>query len=105
MTRPKTATGTFTARREPRKTLSRDELGGMASEILDKLYCRATAERFRPKESDKELMSIVRGFTGLANAISGIIRDGTDEDLERRLVVLEERSRDANHQTDQGWGR
>ena len=91
MTQPRTRAGTFTARREPRKTLTRDELGGMASEILDKLYCRATAERFRPKESDKELMNIVRGFTGLASVVSGIIKDGTDEDLERRIAELEQR--------------
>jgi len=103
MTKPRTTEGTFAARRELKTPLTRTELTSMGSEILEKLYCRATAQRFRSKESDRELTSIVRSFTALAGVVNGMIKDSNEEDLERRIAELEERAQTATHRSRARW--
>ena len=86
----RTAAGTFKAEREPGKALSRDEIAGMLSDVLKKLHARITAPQFRPKESDSELMAVVRGFVQASTAFAGVLKDRDLDEIERRAIALEQ---------------
>ena len=87
--RGRTEDGTFKAEREPGELLTREELAAMLSDILKKLHARATAPRFKAKETDPALMALVRVFVQGATALNGVIRDRDLDELEERIAKLE----------------
>ena len=87
--RSRTEDGTFTAQRAPGESLTREEIAGMTSDILKKLHARATAPRFYAKESDQNLMALVRAFVQGVTALNAVIRDRDLDELERRIAELE----------------
>ena len=91
---PRTPDGTFRAVRKTGDALSREELAGMLSDVLKILHSRATASRFKPKNSDPGLMAIVRGFVQGAQALTAVLRDSDLDDLGRRIAALEEATDD-----------
>ena len=89
-TRTRSPTGTFKSEREPGEALTRDELARMTSDILRKLHRRAAGDRFYPRESDQQLMQIIRAFTAAVTALNSVLRDGEIDELNQRVKALED---------------
>lgn len=97
---PRTPAGTFTSKREPGESLSREELAGMLSDIVKKLHLRLTAARYKEHATDSGLLSMCRAFTTAVSALDSVLKNEQIDEIEDRITSLE---RKREHEKPNTW--
>lgn len=76
--------------------MDREELLQVAGDLVNFLYRRTCAERFREQETDKARTAYARVLVAAIQAYGGILKDGELDDMKRRLDALEAAKRGGN---------
>ena len=74
-----------------KKTLSREELLAMASELSTFLHERTTRPSFRESAIDKTRLSYARAATAAIAATGAILKDQELDEIRERLDAIEQR--------------
>lgn len=69
--------------------MPRDELLRVAGDLIQYIYDRVCAERFREYETDKARTAYARVLVAAIQAYGSILKDGELDELKKRIAALE----------------